>query len=197
MSKVLQASLFRELPFLSVFQISHHFSIVVFPFSMLHKEPEMPIGNFLEMYPELCLRGLKEMVPLGFLKWLVTGATGNSSWVPRLLKDEFEVLAWKLANTLPEAWAGMLPWRLDERHDNWWRHLFFFTNLFYPFAILPFASDDLVGFELIYCLPRGYYTNSLDARPLVGPHGASNAYVCGGMGTYGLMGSPAAGHHWA
>lgn len=72
---------------------------------------------------------------------------------------------------------------------------FFFTNLFYPFAILPFASDDLVGFELIYCLPRGYYTNSLDARPLVGPHGASNAYVCGGMGTYGLMGSPAAGHH--
>lgn len=68
MSKVLQASLFRELPFLSVFQISHHFSIVVFPFSMLHKEPEMPIVNFLEMYPELCLRGLKEMVPLGFLK---------------------------------------------------------------------------------------------------------------------------------
>ena len=67
---------------------------------MLHKEPEMPIGNFLEMYPELCLRGLKEMVPLGFLKWLVTGATGNSSWVPRVLKDEFEVSAWKLANTL-------------------------------------------------------------------------------------------------
>ncbi len=65
-------------------------------------------------------------------------------------------------------------------------------NLFYP-AILPFASDDLVGFELIYF--RGYYTNSLDARPLVGPHGGSNAYVCGGMGTYGLMGSPAAGHH--
>lgn len=25
----------------------------------------MPIGNFLEMYPELCLRGLKEMVSLG------------------------------------------------------------------------------------------------------------------------------------
>jgi len=28
---------------------------------------------------------------------------------------------------------------------------------------------------------------------LVGPYGAKNAYVCGGMGTYGLMGSPAAG----
>ena len=32
----------------------------------------MPIGNFLEMYPELCLRGLKEMVSLGleFLEFL-------------------------------------------------------------------------------------------------------------------------------
>merc|ERR1712232_1268549 len=39
----------------------------------------------------------------------------------------------------------------------------------------------------------GYYTVSPDGRPLVGKHGASNAFVCGGMGTYGLMGSPAAG----
>ena len=28
------------------------------------QDPEMP-KSFLEMYPELCLRGLKEMVPLG------------------------------------------------------------------------------------------------------------------------------------
>ena len=40
---------------------------------------------------------------------------------------------------------------------------------------------------------RGYYSNTPDARPLIGPYGAKNAYVCGGMGTYGLMGSPAAG----
>ncbi|CAJ1386239.1 unnamed protein product [Effrenium voratum] len=39
----------------------------------------------------------------------------------------------------------------------------------------------------------GYYTNTPDQRPLVGSHGARNAFVCGGMGTYGLMGSPAAG----
>eukprot|EP00434_Breviolum_minutum_P038426 symbB.v1.2.034083.t1/scaffold4337.1/size40994/3 len=83
------------------------------------QEPEMPIGNFLEMYPELCLRGLKEMVP------------GLECYLEDLTKDT--------------------------------------------------------------TIDGGYYTNSLDARPLVGPHGASNAYVCGGMGTYGLMGSPAAG----
>eukprot|EP00913_Durusdinium_trenchii_P028873 g27071.t2 len=39
----------------------------------------------------------------------------------------------------------------------------------------------------------GYYTVMPDGRPLVSPHGASNAYVSAGMGTYGLMGSPAAG----
>jgi len=39
----------------------------------------------------------------------------------------------------------------------------------------------------------GYYTVTPDGRPLVTRHGASNAYVCGGMGTYGLMGAPAAG----
>eukprot|EP00418_Pyrodinium_bahamense_P050733 CAMPEP_0179169486 /NCGR_PEP_ID=MMETSP0796-20121207/83429_1 /TAXON_ID=73915 /ORGANISM="Pyrodinium bahamense, Strain pbaha01" /LENGTH=118 /DNA_ID=CAMNT_0020872347 /DNA_START=87 /DNA_END=443 /DNA_ORIENTATION=+ len=39
----------------------------------------------------------------------------------------------------------------------------------------------------------GYYTVTPDGRPLVGQHGAANAYICGGMGTYGLMGSPAAG----
>ena len=33
---------------------------------MFVQEPDMPIGSgFLEMYPELCLRGLKEMVSLG------------------------------------------------------------------------------------------------------------------------------------
>merc|ERR1712188_348589 len=39
----------------------------------------------------------------------------------------------------------------------------------------------------------GYYTVTPDARPCVGPHGPGNSYVCGGMGTYGLMGAPAAG----
>merc|ERR1712232_142608 len=39
----------------------------------------------------------------------------------------------------------------------------------------------------------GYYTVTPDARPLIGPHGAHNAVVCGGMGTYGLMGAAAAG----
>jgi len=39
----------------------------------------------------------------------------------------------------------------------------------------------------------GYYTESPDGRPIIGRHGPSNAFVCGGMGTYGLMGSPAAG----
>ena len=39
----------------------------------------------------------------------------------------------------------------------------------------------------------GYYTVTPDGRPLVGPAGAGNAFLCGGMGTYGLMGSPAAG----
>merc|ERR1712048_973530 len=39
----------------------------------------------------------------------------------------------------------------------------------------------------------GYYTVTPDGRPLIGRHGARNAFVCGGMGTYGLMGSPAAG----
>jgi len=39
----------------------------------------------------------------------------------------------------------------------------------------------------------GYYTVTPDGRPLVDRHGAGNAFVCGGMGTYGLMGAPAAG----
>ncbi|CAE7322686.1 unnamed protein product [Symbiodinium sp. CCMP2456] len=39
----------------------------------------------------------------------------------------------------------------------------------------------------------GYYTNTPDGRPLIGPHGCPNFFLCGGMGTYGLMGSPAAG----
>ncbi|CAK9077503.1 unnamed protein product [Durusdinium trenchii] len=83
------------------------------------EDPEMPISDFLEMYPELCVRGLKEMVP------------GLGGYVEGLGKD---------------------------------------------------TSVD-----------GGYYTVMPDGRPLVSPHGASNAYVCGGMGTYGLMGSPAAG----
>lgn len=33
--------------------------------SFVAQDPEMPISNFLEMYPELCVRGLMEMVPLG------------------------------------------------------------------------------------------------------------------------------------
>lgn len=39
----------------------------------------------------------------------------------------------------------------------------------------------------------GYYTVTPDGRPLVSSHGPSNAFVCGGMGTYGFMGAPAAG----
>ncbi|CAK0895629.1 unnamed protein product [Prorocentrum cordatum] len=39
----------------------------------------------------------------------------------------------------------------------------------------------------------GYYTVTTDARPLIGPRGPANAFLCGGMGTYGLMASPAAG----
>lgn len=83
------------------------------------QDPDMPIGNFLEMYPELCLRGLKEMVP------------GLECYIEELTKDT--------------------------------------------------------------TIDGGYYSTTPDARPLVGPYGAKNAYVCGGMGTYGLMGSPAAG----
>eukprot|EP00928_Gymnodinium_smaydae_P099664 TRINITY_DN9575_c0_g1_i2.p1 TRINITY_DN9575_c0_g1~~TRINITY_DN9575_c0_g1_i2.p1 ORF type:complete len:136 (+),score=19.30 TRINITY_DN9575_c0_g1_i2:285-692(+) len=39
----------------------------------------------------------------------------------------------------------------------------------------------------------GYYTVTADGRPIISQHGAGNAFVCGGMGTYGLMASPAAG----
>lgn len=39
----------------------------------------------------------------------------------------------------------------------------------------------------------GYYTVTPDGRPLVTRHGAPNAFVCGGMGTYGFMGAAAAG----
>ena len=78
----------------------------------------MPM-NFLEMYPELCLRGLKEMVP------------GLGAYLEELGRDT--------------------------------------------------------------TVDGGFYTVTPDGRPLIGPHGFPNAYVCGGMGTYGLMGAPAAG----
>ena len=39
----------------------------------------------------------------------------------------------------------------------------------------------------------GYYSVTPDGRPLIGAHGARNAFVCGGMGTYGLMSAPVAG----
>eukprot|EP00927_Polykrikos_kofoidii_P057545 TRINITY_DN5168_c0_g1_i1.p1 TRINITY_DN5168_c0_g1~~TRINITY_DN5168_c0_g1_i1.p1 ORF type:complete len:527 (-),score=73.81 TRINITY_DN5168_c0_g1_i1:109-1689(-) len=60
-------------------------------------------------------------------------------------------------------------------------------------AMVPGLSvyDDRLGKGTT--MDGGYYTNTPDARPLVGPHGARNAFVIGGMGTYGLMGSPAAG----
>lgn len=84
------------------------------------EDPEMPM-SFLEMYPELCLRGLKDMVP-GLGGYLEEGL----------------------------------------------------------------GRDTLVD--------GGFYTVTPDGRPLVGPLPTfENAYVCGGMGTYGLMGAPAAG----
>lgn len=83
------------------------------------KDPAMPIEQFLDMYPQLCLEGLAAMVP------------GLAAYRERLGRA---------------------------------------------------ASVD-----------GGYYTVTPDGRPLVGQHGAGNAFVCGGMGTYGLMGSPAAG----
>lgn len=82
-------------------------------------KPAMPVENILDMYPELCVAGLKHMVP------------------------------------------GL------ERYEG------------------QLGRDTVTD--------GGYYTAMPDARPLAGRHGASNAYVCGGMGTYGLMGSPAAG----
>lgn len=51
--------------------------------------------------------------------------------------------------------------------------------------------EDLLGKDTT--VDGGYYTCSSDGRPVIGQHGAGNAFVCGGMGTYGLMGSPAAG----
>uniref|UniRef100_A0A7S4Q6P0 FAD-dependent oxidoreductase domain-containing protein 1 n=1 Tax=Alexandrium monilatum TaxID=311494 RepID=A0A7S4Q6P0_9DINO len=83
------------------------------------QDPAMPIEQFLDMYPQLCLEGLRAMVP------------GLEAYRERLGR----------ATTVD----------------------------------------------------GGYYTVTPDGRPLVGRHGARNAFVCGGMGTYGLMGSPAAG----
>mmetsp|Transcript_105722 Transcript_105722/g.341003 ORF Transcript_105722/g.341003 Transcript_105722/m.341003 type:complete len:451 (-) Transcript_105722:224-1576(-) len=83
------------------------------------QEPGMPVGPLLDMYPELCLAGLRAMVP--------------------------EL----------QRYEGRL------------------------------ARDTAVD--------GGYYTLTPDGRPLIGQHGAGNAFVCGGMGTYGLMGAPAAG----
>jgi hypothetical protein len=85
----------------------------------LPEEPAMPVEEFLDMYPELCVAGLKEMVP----------SLGQ--------------------------YEGQL------------------------------GRDTTID--------GGYYTVTPDGRPVVGCHGAANAFVCGGMGTYGLMGSPAAG----
>jgi glycine/D-amino acid oxidase-like deaminating enzyme len=81
--------------------------------------PDMPVSEFLEMYPQLCVTGLQEMVPAlgGYDGCLGRGTTVDG----------------------------------------------------------------------------GYYTVTPDARPLISPHGARNAFVCGGMGTYGLMGAAAAG----
>lgn len=81
--------------------------------------PSMPVEEFLDMYPQLCVAGLQAMVP-GLAQY--EGLLGRGTLVD-----------------------------------------------------------------------GGYYSESPDGRPLVGRHGASNAFVCGGMGTYGLMGSPAAG----
>lgn len=85
----------------------------------LPAEPAMPVEDVLDMYMELCIGGLKEMVP------------------------------------------GL------ERYDG------------------QLGRDTTTD--------GGYYTLVHDGRPLVGKHGADNAFVCGGMGTYGLMASPAAG----
>eukprot|EP00929_Paragymnodinium_shiwhaense_P080098 TRINITY_DN41751_c2_g1_i3.p1 TRINITY_DN41751_c2_g1~~TRINITY_DN41751_c2_g1_i3.p1 ORF type:complete len:527 (-),score=88.06 TRINITY_DN41751_c2_g1_i3:87-1667(-) len=81
--------------------------------------PEMPVSSFLDMYPELCISGLKSMVP-----------------------------------------------SLGQYHG-------------------AMGKDTTID--------GGYYTVSPDGRPIIGQHGPSNAFVCGGMGTYGLMGSPSAG----
>jgi len=81
--------------------------------------PSMPVEEFLDMYPQLCLAGLQAMVP-GLAQY--EGILGRGTTVD-----------------------------------------------------------------------GGYYNESPDGRPIISKHGASNAFVCGGMGTYGLMGSPAAG----
>lgn len=55
-------------------------------------------------------------------------------------------------------------------------------------------DDGLMGKSTT--IDAGYYTVTPDGRPLIGPQGEgapSNAFLCGGMGTYGLMGAPAAG----
>jgi glycine/D-amino acid oxidase-like deaminating enzyme len=38
----------------------------------------------------------------------------------------------------------------------------------------------------------GYYTKTIENRPLMGPSGADGAYVCAAMSGYGLMAAPAA-----
>jgi len=85
----------------------------------LPASPSMPVDEFLDMYPQLCVAGLQAMVPgLG-------------------------------------------------RYDG------------------CLGRDTTVD--------GGYYSVTPDGRPIIGRHGARNAFVCGGMGTYGFMGSPAAG----
>lgn len=81
--------------------------------------PAMPVEHFLDFYPQLCLAGLRAMVP------------ALAQYEEQLGRDT--------------------------------------------------------------TIDGGYYTVTPDGRPVVGRHGARNAFVCGGMGTYGLMGAPAAG----
>merc|ERR1712048_1249319 len=85
----------------------------------LPEQPNMPVDEFLDMYPQLCVAGLQVMVP------------------------------------------GL------EQYDG------------------QLGRDTTID--------GGYYTVTPDGRPLIGQHGPGNAYVCGGMGTYGLMGAPVAG----
>eukprot|EP00747_Dinoflagellata_sp_TGD_P029881 gnl/TRDRNA2_/TRDRNA2_134244_c0_seq1.p1 gnl/TRDRNA2_/TRDRNA2_134244_c0~~gnl/TRDRNA2_/TRDRNA2_134244_c0_seq1.p1 ORF type:complete len:478 (+),score=86.06 gnl/TRDRNA2_/TRDRNA2_134244_c0_seq1:178-1434(+) len=85
----------------------------------LPAKPSMPVEQFLDMYPQLCVAGLQAMVPQ------------LQQYDGRMGKDT--------------------------------------------------------------TIDGGYYSVTPDGRPLIGQHGAGNAFICGGMGTYGLMASAAAG----
>ncbi|OLP87077.1 hypothetical protein AK812_SmicGene31743 [Symbiodinium microadriaticum] len=186
--------------------------------ALLGSGSPLPLVN--EVHAKVILHDTKAVIPQSFAPFMVWRDKVTLDWedeVKQGLREMDDTAEGGTVNA--SAWIGEQPGgqHLRPAGNGWvvmlWEHLHKHLPIaedpempiesfldMYPelcLAGLQRMVPDLAQYEgqlgRDTVVDGGYYTNTPDGRPLIGPHGSPNFFLCGGMGTYGLMGSPAAG----